>query len=597
MAIEYNKRTHSCSGLRQEHTGRQVTLCGWVHSYRDHGGVVFIDLRDREGITQIVFDPAANREAHDLADTLRHEYVIAVQGTVRRRPEGMVNPKLPTGQIEVLAGELAILNKSETPPFTIKDDIEVGEDLRLRYRYLDLRRPALQQALMLRYNVCKIIRDFFDEMGFIEIETPFMTKSTPEGARDFLVPSRLQSGAFYALPQSPQLFKQLLMVAGFDKYFQIVRCFRDEDSRADRQPEFTQLDVEMSFVQADDIIDVVEGCLVRIMKKVKGVDVPRPFPRISYTEALTKYGIDRPDTRFEMFLAQISDIGEASEFKIFKNVIESGGIVKCVAVPGGSEKFSRAQIDQLDKWLQNDFGTKGLAWWRVEDGKKLSGTIAKFFDDEQHRQIIERSGAQAGDLIMAIAASPAVTNAALAALRLRLAGELGLIDPEVFNFCWVLDFPLMEYDDETKRHNSVHHPFTAPSDEDIDKLDTEPTAVRSKAYDVILNGIEIAGGSIRIHRTEVQDKIFRLLDIGPEEANEKFGFLLEALQYGAPPHGGIAFGLDRLVMLLAGLSSIRDVIAFPKTQRAQCLLTGAPGTVADNQLEELAIRVVAPEKK
>lgn len=595
MTVPYNCRTHTCGQLRAEHIGQTVVLAGWVQSYRDHGGVIFIDLRDRDGITQLVFDPNHDQQLHDLADTLRNEYVIAATGRVRPRPEGMINPKLPTGEVEVLADELDILNKAATTPFAVQDRVEVGEEIRLRYRYLDLRRSAMQDALRLRHRICKVIRDYFDSEGFVDVETPFLTKSTPEGARDFLVPSRVQATSFYALPQSPQLFKQLLMVAGLDKYVQIVRCFRDEDSRADRQPEFTQLDVEMSFVQVDDIINVVEGCLAAIMKEVKGVEISRPFPRMSYQQAMDKYGVDRPDTRFEMLLADISQIAGASEFKVFKTAVEKGSIVKTLAMPDGAEKLSRAQIDQLDRRLQNDFGTKGLAWWRVQGGE-LTGTIAKFFSSDQQKEIIAVNGASEGDLVLAVADTPAVANAAMGALRLELGRQCGLIDEQAYRFCWVLDFPLVEYDEEAKRYVAIHHPFTSPADEDIPKLDEDPLTARAKAYDVILNGIELGGGSIRIHQPELQEKIFQLLNIGPEEAKEKFGFLLEALRFGAPPHGGIALGLDRLVMLLAGFGSIRDVIAFPKTQRMQCLLTGAPGAVAEAQLTELALRVMPPMK-
>ena len=586
------KRTHNCGQLRLEDAGKKVALSGWVRSYRDHGNLVFIDLRDREGLTQIVFDPETQPEMHKLARTVRCEWVIAAEGLVRPRSEGMANPKLATGQIEVVVERLEILNMAKTPPFEIDSAEKTGEELRLTHRYLDLRRPEMQSKLRTRHQVTKIVRDYFDEKGFWEIETPMLAKSTPEGARDFLVPSRLMRNCFYALPQSPQLFKQILMVSGVDKYFQIVRCFRDEDPRADRQAEFTQIDVEMSFVNSDDVIAVHSEMVVRIWKHILGVDVPAPIRRMTYQEAMADYGIDRPDLRFDMKLKDISDLAKQTTFKVFTSTVENGGIVKGLCAPGG-EKYSRSDIEKTLTTFVGDYGAKGLAWARVkaENGKlSLLGGSAKFFNDDLQRQLLERFEAKDGDLLLFVADTEVAANKALAPLRCKLARELKLYDPKRFEFVWVVDFPLFEWNEEEKRYDSLHHPFTSPVEEDMGKLETDPAHIRSQAYDIVVNGSEIGGGSVRIHNPKVQQKVFDLLNISRRQAQQRFGFFLKALEYGAPPHGGIAFGLDRVIMLLTGTENIRDVIAFPKTQRGQCLLTDAPSEVDAKQLDELNLR-------
>ncbi len=587
------KRTHNCGQLRLEDSGLKVVLAGWVNSYRDHGNLVFIDLRDREGLTQIVFNPETNPEMHKLARAIRCEWVIAINGCVQPRSEGMENPKLSTGEIEVSVEKLEILNTSKTPPFEVDNADKTGEELRLAYRYIDLRRPFMQQKLRTRHKVAKIARDYFDQLGFWEIETPMLGKSTPEGARDFLVPSRLVPNSFYALPQSPQLFKQILMVSDVEKYFQIVRCFRDEDPRADRQAEFTQIDVEMSFIDMDDIITVHENLVAKIWKQILGVDVKLPIRRMTYQEAMSDYGIDRPDLRFDMKLKDISDIAKKTEFKVFTSAIENGGIVKGLCAPGG-DKYSRSDIEKVLTKFVADYGAKGLAWAKVksEDGNlTLQGGSAKFFSPEQAKQLLERFGAKADDLLLFVADSEAAANKALAPLRCKLGKELKLYEENRFEFVWVIDFPLFEWNEDEKRYDSLHHPFTAPVDEDLAKLETDPAHIRSKAYDIVLNGSEVGGGSIRIHNMKTQQKVFDLLNISRQQAEDRFGFFLKALEYGAPPHGGIAFGLDRLVMLLTGTDNIRDVIAFPKTQRGQCLLTEAPSGVDLKQLNELNLRV------
>jgi aspartyl-tRNA synthetase len=586
------KRTHNCGQLRLADAGKKVTLAGWVHSYRDHGNLVFIDLRDREGLTQLVFNPETQPEVHRLARTVRHEWVIAAKGVVQSRGEGMANPKLPTGDIEVSVQQLEILNVSKTPPFEMDNAEKTSEELRLASRYIDLRRPVMHQKLHTRHRVTTVVRDYFNRLGFWEIETPMLAKSTPEGARDFLVPSRLHKNCFYALPQSPQLFKQILMVSGVDKYFQIVRCFRDEDPRADRQAEFTQIDVEMSFVDSNDVIGVHENLIARIWKRIRDVDVTAPMRRISYKDAMADYGTDRPDLRFDMKLKDISDIAKQSSFKVFTSMIENGGIVKGLCAPAG-EKYSRSDIEKTLTNFVADYGAKGLAWLKAkkDDNKPLLvGGVAKFFGPELQLQIIERFEAKDGDLLLFVADDEKAANKALAPLRCKLARDLKLYDRRRFEFTWIVDFPLFEWNGDTKRYDSLHHPFTSPVEDDLDKLETDPANIRSQAYDVVVNGCEIGGGSIRIHDPKLQQKVFNLLNISKEQAQQRFGFFLKALEYGAPPHGGIAFGLDRIVMLLTDTDNIRDVIAFPKTQRGQCLLTDAPSEVDQKQLDELNLR-------
>ena len=581
------RRTHTCNDLGADFLDRETILMGWVLRRRDHGGVIFIDLRDRWGITQIVFNPEINEAVHAKAHQLRSEWVIAVRGTVARRPAAMENHKLKTGAIEVLVHELRILNTSETPPFPLDEDIEVSDTLRLQYRYLDLRRPEIANNLVLRHQALQTVRSYLNDNSFLEIETPMLTRSTPEGARDYLVPSRVNAGKFYALPQSPQLFKQILMVAGMDRYYQIVKCFRDEDLRADRQPEFTQIDMELSFITEAEIITLVEGMIKNLFKAVRGIELQPPFAQMTYDEAMRRYGTDRPDTRFGLELVDLTETLRGCGFKVFQSAIEKGGVVKAINAKGCGG-FSRKDLDDLTEFAGR-FGARGMAWIKIKEDEWQS-PITKFFSPEEIAAMATALDARPGDLILFGADQTRTVHQVLAELRLELARRLGLIEPGSFSFLWVTDFPLLEYDDEARRYTAVHHPFTAPREDQLDLLATDPGAVKSRAYDLVLNGSEIGGGSIRIHNPAMQQQIFEALGIDAEEAREKFGFLLRALELGAPPHGGIAFGVDRLMMLLTGSSSIRDVIAFPKTQKATCPLTDAPSPVARKQLTELHLR-------
>jgi aspartyl-tRNA synthetase len=585
-------RTHNCGELRAADVGKTVTLCGWADSYRDHGGgLLFIDLRDRFGKTQIVVGPESPAAAREQAATVRTEYVVAATGKVTARLEGKINPKLPTGEIEVRCEKLAVLNKSATPPFQPGAAELPGEDLRLKYRYLDLRRPEMQETMLLRHRIIKTMRDYFDEHGFVDIETPMLGRSTPEGARDYLVPSRINHGMFYALPQSPQLYKQILMVAGYDRYVQVARCFRDEDLRADRQPEFTQLDMEMSFVESEDVISMIDGLVARLVKQVLNQEVKLPLPRMSYDEAMERFGHDAPDLRFGMELVDLTDLAKQVEFRVFRGAADSGGRVRGVNAAGAATKYSRKDLDDLTEMVIKNSGAKGLAWFKVEEGPKLASPIAKNFTEEQLAKIADRLKAQPGDLLLFSADTFEVTCKALHTLRKRFGEELRLYDPEAMHYSWVVEFPMFAWDDEEKNWAAMHHPFTAPRPQDIELLKTDPGKCRAQAYDLVINGSEAGGGTIRIHDPAVQQQVFALLGISPDRQRERFGFLLDALQYGAPPHGGIALGIDRFVMLFGGLSNIRDCIAFPKTQKATDLMTEAPGAVDPKQLRELGIDI------
>ncbi|MGV3465967.1 MAG: aspartate--tRNA ligase [Heyndrickxia sp.] len=587
-------RTYYCGEITEKNIGETVTLKGWVQKRRDLGGLIFIDLRDRSGIVQIVFNPANSPEALAIAEKVRNEYVLDVQGEVVGRSEGTINENIKTGKIEIKVEKVSIINEAKTPPFMIENNTDVSEDLRLKYRYLDLRRPVLFETFKMRHNVTKSFRNFLDEEGFLDVETPILTKSTPEGARDYLVPSRVHPGEFYALPQSPQIFKQLLMVAGFDKYYQIARCFRDEDLRADRQPEFTQIDIETSFYSQEDIMAMTERMMTRLMKEVKGIDIVTPLPRLTYDEAMSRYGSDKPDTRFGLELVDVSELVKDSGFKVFSGAVSSGGQVKAINVKGAADKYSRKDIDGLTEFV-SVYGAKGLAWLKVEE-EGLKGPISKFFSEEEQSQLSQLLETETGDLLLFVADKKSVVADALGALRLKLGKDLQLIDQSKFNFLWVTDWPLFEYDEEEGRYYAAHHPFTMPVREEIDKLESDPASVKAQAYDLVLNGYELGGGSLRIFERDIQEKMFKTLGFTKEQAIEQFGFLLEAFDYGTPPHGGIALGLDRIVMLLAGRTNLRDTIAFPKTASASCLLTEAPGEVSQEQLDELSLALNLKKK-
>ncbi|MEI4769449.1 aspartate--tRNA ligase [Psychrobacillus sp. FJAT-51614] len=584
------KRTHTSGELNEQHIGESVQLIGWVQKRRDLGGLIFVDVRDRSGLVQVVFNPEFSQTAIDVADKLRNEYIIEVHGTVVERAENQINPNIPSGSIEVHATEVIIINEAKTPPFAIENQTDAGEDIRLKYRYLDLRRPVMYDTFKMRSDITKTVRRFLDEEGFLEVETPILTKSTPEGARDYLVPSRVHAGEFYALPQSPQLFKQMLMVSGFEKYYQIARCFRDEDLRADRQPEFTQIDMEMSFLSMDDILEMNERMMKKIMKDVKGIDVTIPFNRMNYDEAMDRFGSDKPDVRFGLELVDLSEVVKDSAFKVFASAVENGGQVKAINVKGAADNYSRKDIDALGEFAAV-YGAKGLAWLKV-DQEGLKGPIAKFFEGDAATSLIEILEASSGDLLLFVADKKSVVADALGALRLKLGKDLQLIDESRFEFLWVVNWPLFEYDEKEGRYYAAHHPFTRPFDEDLTLMDSDPSKVRAQAYDLVLNGYELGGGSLRIYSRDVQEKMFEILGFSDEEAKAQFGFLMEAFEYGTPPHGGVAFGLDRLVMLLSGSTNLRDTIAFPKTASASCLLTQAPSSVASAQLEELSLNVI-----